>query len=101
MIAAIAAAVSAGIMLVSLLYNVRAARRGDVQQERTAERQLSRIETVLDGVRTGVDDIRLEMRGQQRQINDLRECVARVEESAKSAHRRLDEINQRERTGGA
>jgi len=52
------------------------------------------IETKLDYVSKGIDDIKLDMRDQGRQINDVTERVARVEESCKSAHKRIDELEK-------
>lgn len=52
------------------------------------------FETKLDYVSKGIDDIKLDNREQSRQINAITERVARVEESSKSAHKRLDELEK-------
>ena len=82
-------ALVAVLALVTTLRNTKRTERKDTAQDAG---QLARIETTLDGVRNGVDDIRIEMRAQQQQINGMSERVARVEESAKNAHRRIDEL---------
>lgn len=46
----------------------------------------------VDYIKRGVDDIRLEQKAQATDISSLCERVAKVEESAKSAHHRLDDI---------
>ncbi|MRG87014.1 hypothetical protein [Salinibacillus xinjiangensis] len=44
----------------------------------------------LDYIKAGVDDIRIDLRANEKQIGDLNERVTRVEESSKQAHKRLD-----------
>lgn len=51
------------------------------------------IETKLDNISNGVDNIRIDLRANERQIGALGERVTRVEESAKQAHKRLDNIS--------
>ena len=77
---------------VAIYFALKGGRRSDCQDSAQNAKTLTKIETTLEGVRNGVDDIRVEMRSQQRQINDVSERVARVEESAKSAHHRIDEM---------
>jgi len=43
-------------------------------------------------IRDGVDDLRVEIRSQGQRYDMLAERVTRVEESAKSAHRRIDRL---------
>ena len=50
----------------------------------------------LDYISKGVDDIRLDMKSQDRKINDAIERVAKVEESTKSAHKRIDNHIEKE-----
>jgi len=54
----------------------------------------TRLESKVDYVLNGVNDIKLDMRDQGRQINDVSERVTRVEESSKSAHKRIDELEK-------
>lgn len=44
----------------------------------------------LDYISKGVDDIRLDIKAQDRKIEDINSRLIRVEESTKSAHKRLD-----------
>ena len=46
----------------------------------------------LDYISKGVDDIRLDIKFQDRKIEDLKERVTRVEESTKQAHKRINDI---------
>lgn len=41
-------------------------------------------------IKRGVEDIKLDLKVQEKQIRDITERVTRVEESTKSAHRRID-----------
>ena len=52
------------------------------------------LETKLDYVSKGIDDIKLDMRDQSRQINSIDVRVAKTEESCKSAHKRIDELEK-------
>lgn len=49
----------------------------------------------LDYISKGVDDIRIDIKTQQRDIQELKEKVIRVEESTKSAHKRINDIEER------
>lgn len=52
------------------------------------------LKTRLDYIGKGVDDIRLDIRAQDRTLSTIAERVIRVEESTKSAHRRIDTIEE-------
>ena len=55
----------------------------------------TRLETELDYVAKGVDDIRLDNKDLGRQFNELNTVVARIDESTKSAQKRIDDIEDR------
>jgi hypothetical protein len=46
----------------------------------------------VEYIKRGVDDIRIEQRTQGQKVDELSERVTRVEESAKQAHKRIDEM---------
>ena len=48
------------------------------------------LRSTLRGIANGVDDIRVEQRAMRKDIVDLSMRVGKVEESAKSAHHRID-----------
>lgn len=48
----------------------------------------------LDYISKGVDDIKLDFREQGRQINSINDRLIRVEESTKSAHKRINDIEK-------
>lgn len=45
-------------------------------------------------IKRGVDDIRIDLKAQEKRVGELCERVSRVEESAKSAHKRIDDIKE-------
>ena len=66
----------------------RRANRTDLISKTTADVQMR---TDVEYIKRGVDDIRTEAKVQNQRLDMLCDRVARVEESAKSAHKRLDE----------
>lgn len=54
------------------------------------------LKVKLDYISKGVDDIRLDIRSTNREVDDLKTRVTRVEESSKSAHHRIDGLEREE-----
>lgn len=52
------------------------------------------VKTTLAYISKGVDEIRIDIKAQDRKISDISERLIRVEESAKSAHKRLDMLEK-------
>lgn len=52
------------------------------------------VATKLDYISKGVDDIRLDIKAQDKRIIDLAERVIKVEESTKSAHHRINGLEE-------
>lgn len=50
------------------------------------------LRTDMEYIKRGIDDVRVEQRMQGQRFDTLAERVTRVEESAKSAHHRLDRV---------
>lgn len=59
---------------------------------RAETREDAKIQAQLDYIGRGVDDIRIDLKANEKQIAHLGERVTRVEESSKQAHKRLDNI---------
>lgn len=55
-------------------------------------RQDAKLQTQLEYISKGVDDIRIDLKANEKQIGMLGERVTRVEESAKQAHKRIDKL---------
>ena len=74
------------VSLVGLLLNSRKTTRDDAAGS-------ARVEAKLDGISSGVEDIRVEMRTVRSRVESLAERVSAVESSCKSAHHRLDQLH--------
>ncbi|CEQ08655.1 hypothetical protein UT300013_09250 [Paraclostridium sordellii] len=57
------------------------------------------VATKLDYISKGVDDIRLDIKAQDTKISGVIERLIKVEESTKSAHHRIDNIQGVEKIG--
>src|SRR5690625_4001457 len=68
---------------------VQAIRNKEVRDDASRE---AVIETKLDAIGNGVDNIRIDLRANERNTALLTERVTRNEESTKQAHKRLDEL---------
>lgn len=66
------------------------------KESRSDVRQNARIEGQLDSIGKGVDDIRIDLKANEKNTALLTERVTRVEESAKQAHKRIDKIERGE-----
>lgn len=62
------------------------------KESRSDVRQNARIEGQLDSIGKGVDDIRIDLKANEKNTAILSERVTRVEESTKQAHKRIDKV---------
>lgn len=53
------------------------------------------IETKLDNINRGVESIRIDIKANEMRVSELSERVIRVEEISKSAHKRIDFIENK------
>lgn len=75
-------------MLVSAVGLLLTSRKGTREDAAGA----ARLETKLDSISSGVEDIRVEIRTMRDRMTNLQERMSAVENSCKSAHHRLDMI---------
>lgn len=61
---------------------------------RADTREEAETKTKLEYISKGVDDIRIDIRTQQRDIHELKERVIKNEASVKSAHKRIDDMER-------
>lgn len=54
------------------------------------------LETKLDNISRGVDDIKIDLKANEKQMVIFGERMVKVEESVKSAHKRIDAIENKE-----
>ncbi|WP_338842000.1 hypothetical protein [Paenibacillus glucanolyticus] len=65
--------------------------KDEVASEATADASL---QTDVSYIKTGILDIRVDLRDLGRRMDDFSERLTRVEESAKQAHKRIDEMKE-------
>ncbi|MYX22008.1 hypothetical protein GTY77_18365 [Streptomyces sp. SID8380] len=63
--------------------------KDEIAQEATADASL---QTDVSYIKTGIMDIRVDIREVGKRMDDISERLTRVEESAKQAHKRLDDL---------
>ena len=64
----------------------------DAEQSKKAIVAQVRLESDLEYIRNGVDDIRIEQRSQQKEIRQTNERLARLEEHNRDQDKRLDRL---------
>jgi septal ring factor EnvC (AmiA/AmiB activator) len=57
--------------------------------------ELAVIRTTLTNISTGVSNIQVDIKANERRTNELSERVIRVEESVKQSHKRIDSIENK------
>lgn len=77
-------------MLISYLTFMRG-RDKDVRSDATEN---AKVSTKLDHISQGVDTIRIDLKSNEKHINQVSERVARVEESSKQAHLRINDLEK-------
>lgn len=68
--------------------------RGRDKEIKTDAQEQAKVSYKLDHIGSGVDDIRLDLKDSDRQIGQINESLIRVDESVKSAHKRIDKIDK-------
>lgn len=82
--------IALGALAVSVLMLLLNSRRG-TQTDAAAQ---AKMETKLDAANAGIADIRVEMRSLRNDLADQGQRLAKVENSAASAHHRLDDLER-------
>ena len=94
--------ISLAAVAISLVFGVLNAGhngRSDIKDQlETAKQQASqqaRIETSLSAIQQDTSDIKAEMKGLKSDLQDVTRRLVVVEQSTKSAHHRIDELERR------
>lgn len=66
--------------------------RNDRKDHSESVRDKAVVNTKLDNISAGVQDVQVQVRSTEKRLDDINDRVIRVEESAKSAHKRLDKV---------
>lgn len=77
----------AGLLISFLAYQLNKTKEVKSDSQESAE-----LKAELSYIRKGVDDIRLDLKSNEKQMNAQGERITRLEESAKQAHKRIDEV---------
>lgn len=78
--------------LCAIIFSGLSAKRTSAKDTRAEAMSTARIEEKLDTANHGIEDVRIEMRAQGKQLSDHATRIARCEESCKSAHHRIDRL---------
>jgi septal ring factor EnvC (AmiA/AmiB activator) len=54
------------------------------------------IETKLENIYQGVENIRIDIKANERRVTELNDLVIRIDESTKQAHKRIDKIENKD-----
>lgn len=63
----------------------------DIQADATGDGE---FRADINYIRRGVEDIKIDLKAQEKRHSELSERVTRVEESTRSAHKRIDELKE-------
>ncbi|QPA33377.1 hypothetical protein [Thermaerobacillus caldiproteolyticus] len=78
-----------GLVISFLAYQLNKTK--DVKRD---TQESAELKAELGYIRKGVDDIRIDLKANERQMAILGERVTRVEESSKQAHKRIDNLEK-------
>ena len=87
-------AIGAGSVLFGMLITYLTFMRGRDKEIKTDATENAKVSVKLNHISSGVDDIKLDLKTNERQINRLNTELVKVNESVKSAHKRIDNINK-------
>lgn len=87
-IALVSSLISGGGLLIAAFGWYRTTKKDTRESGNSA----GKLEYKMDYVSKGVDDIRLDIKEQNRKLEGIDQRLTRVEESSKSAHHRIDDL---------
>ena len=88
-----AVVISALSLIVSGIVGFSAIRRARSGEDWQRASETTTLIVKLENISNGVNEIKAEIRAVKQDLQELRERIVVVEQSAKSAHKRLDEMN--------
>lgn len=94
-ISIISVAFSVFFGLVSLFLNLKKNKKSDNSEIEERVRENTRINMKLDSISTNTTDIKNEITEMRKELNSHDNRIVKVEESAKQAHHRIDELVKR------
>ena len=68
-------------------------KRNRTSDDKNDAAQLTTVIVKLENISAGISDIKSDMRNVKDEVKEMRERLIKVEDSAKNAHRRIDELH--------
>lgn len=68
-------------------------RRNRSKDDKKDAVEMTTVIVKLENISNGISDIKIDMKNMGNEVRELRDRVIKAEDSAKSAHRRIDEIH--------
>jgi peptidoglycan hydrolase CwlO-like protein len=82
------------VAVLSLLIGYQTYTLNKVKTIKNDSRESAEVKAELGYIRKGVDDIRIDLKANEKQMIALGERITRVEESSKQAHKRIDNLER-------
>lgn len=79
-------------LIVSSIVGYNAIRRAKTGEDKHDASEMTTLIVKLENISNGVNEIKTEIRAVKQDLQELRERIVVVEQSTKSAHKRLDEL---------
>lgn len=89
-VALVISALSLAFGIYQGVVNMKRNRTSDDKKDAT---QLTTVIVKLENISAGISDIKSDMRNVKDEVKEMRERLIKVEDSAKNAHRRIDELH--------
>ena len=83
-------------VLAALYFGVRSGKADRKKEDRNDGHNFGVVQSDLGYIKSGVDDLKTEVRELRGSQYSLRERLSKVEESAKQAHKRIDEMKSKD-----
>ena len=77
----------------ALFFGLKSNRRAERNEDQKDAADMTTVSVKLDFIRSDVSDIKSSMKGAQEESKDTRERLIAVEQSAKQAHKRIDQMS--------
>ena len=87
--------ISLAVAILALIFTALSFRRTTNKDTSETATQRANMTADIKYIRSSIDDIKLENRAIQKDVSDLGKKVIEIEQSAKSAHKRLDDLMQK------
>ena len=83
------------VAVIALVFTILSYKRNKKKDDKAVDERAIRMEDNVEHIRTKIDELVADEKETKAEILDLRQRVTVVEESTKSAHKRIDELVQK------